>query len=137
MPVGVFMVEDHPIMREMLREYVGMKPDLALSGEAATAAEALEAVGTASPDLVLVDVSLPDRSGIELVRELRARHPGLVVLMLSGHAEKRYVDQALEAGARGYMLKGHAGELDAAIEQVMRGARFVSEGIEGYSEELG
>jgi DNA-binding NarL/FixJ family response regulator len=115
----VLIVDDHPILRESLRYYLDRQPDLAVCGEAATAAAALAAVAEQEPDLVLVDVSLPDMDGVSLVRELREHHPQLICVMLSGHGEPHYVTRASEAGARGYVLKGNAAEIPAVIRQVL------------------
>lgn len=130
-PARIFIVEDHEIMRQMLREYLEIEPDLTVCDSASTAAEALEKVPDAAPDLVLVDVALPDVNGIELVQRLRERDPGLVIAMLSGHGERSYVDQAFEAGARGYILKGQSEELANALHQVLRGEEYLSPAFEG------
>lgn len=122
----VFIVEDHEIVRQMLREYLEEEPDLVVSGEAATAEEALKALAEAEAELVLVDVALPGMSGIELVHRLHARHPKLPMAMLSGHRENSYVNEALEAGASGYILKGQSDKLAAALRQVVQGEQYLS-----------
>lgn len=122
----VFIVEDHEIVRQMLREYLEEEPDLVVGGEAATAEEALKALAEAEAELVLVDVALPGMSGIELVRRLHARHPKLSMAMLSGHRENSYVNEALEAGASGYILKGQSDKLAAALRQVVQGEQYLS-----------
>ncbi len=124
MPFSIFIVEDHDIMSEMLREYIKDVPGLAVCGAAATgeaALEALEALPAAQADLVLVDVSLPEMSGIDLVRTLHARWPNLPCLMLSGHREAAYVKRAREAGASGYVLKGDPHKLTQAIQNMRTG----------------
>ena len=129
--VQVFIVDDHPAMRLALHSRLEREADLAVCGEAATAETALEQIGWAVPDLVLIDVSLPGMSGIDLARALRERHPDLPLAMLSGHGEKGYVDQAFKAGVRGYILKGGGAELAVAIRQVMRGGRYLSAELGG------
>ena len=127
----IFIVEDHPIMRQSLRKLLEREADLAVCGEVATAETALEQIDLEEPDLVLIDVSLPGMSGIELTRILRDRHPDLPLAILSGHRERSYVIQALKAGAHGYILKGNARELPAAIRQIMSGERYLSHAISG------
>lgn len=129
--IQVFIVDDHPLVRDSLRAFLDLKPDLAVCGEASTAAEALARVHQARPDLVLVDMSLPDQSGIELVRMLRARHPELRLAMLSGHGERSHVDQALEAGACGYVLKGSTDTLPAALRRMAQGEQYLSAEVGG------
>jgi DNA-binding NarL/FixJ family response regulator len=126
----IFIVDDHPVMRSSLRSLLEREPDLTVCGEAATARTALAEAPGAKPDLVLIDVSLPDMSGIELARELHSRHPELPLAMLSGHGEKSHVEQALQAGARGYILKGHADDLPEAVRRLVRGERYLSSGID-------
>jgi len=101
----VFIVDDHPLLREGLRRTIDQQSDLAVCGEAGNGQEALAAVEKLHPDLVLVDISLPGRDGIELTKELRARCPTLPVLVLSMHDESVYAERALRAGARGYVMK--------------------------------
>lgn len=125
----VMIVDDHAVMRASLRDLLQREPDLAIWGEASTGAATLELLGNAPPDVVLIDLSLPDMSGIELVQELRHRYPALPVAMLTGHVENNYVDEALKAGVRAYVEKGHGDELPEAIRKVMRGEVYLSAGI--------
>ncbi len=122
----IFLVDDHPFIRQMVRSQLEREPDLSVCGEASTAAEALAAIKEDLPDLMLIDVSLPGMSGIELARLLHEKYPHLHLAILSGHGEKTHVDQALEAGVRGYVLKGNAAELPGAIRQVLRGEQYLS-----------
>lgn len=130
----IFLVEDHPIMRQSLRSLLEREADLVVSGEAQDAESALEQIGQAQPDLVLIDVSLPGMNGIQLARVLRSRHPEILVAMLSGHEGKTHVEQALLAGARGYILKGHARELPTAVRSMVAGSKYVSVELRGDSE---
>lgn len=128
MPVRVYIVEDHPVMRETLQDYLSLEPDLEICGMAESAEAALEALEAASPDVVLVDLSLPRRSGLELVEEIRERW-GTPCVILSGHGERTYVSRALASGARGYVLKGNPRELPLAIAHVLEGEIHLSSAI--------
>ena len=127
-------MEDHAVMRGMLCETVERQPECELAGAASSAEEALATMDPASVDLVLVDLSLPRMSGVELVRRLSERTPALPCLIVSGHVEVAYAEQALAAGARGYVLKGRPADLTAGILAVASGKRHVSSPLE---EELG
>lgn len=122
----VLIVEDHDLMREMLREYLESEADLAIDGEAGTAQDAIALIERGMPDIVLVDVALPDMSGIELVRILSGQFPELPLAMLSGHREKSHIDGAMDAGARGYILKGDSDEIPSAIRSIIAGEQYVS-----------
>ncbi|MFD2437920.1 response regulator [Modicisalibacter luteus] len=100
------MVEDNPLMRDMLTEFLALEASLEVVGVVESAEAALERFPVPSPDLVLIDMSLPGMSGMELIRKLHEQQPGLPCAMLSGHGEKHYVEQAFDAGASGYILKG-------------------------------
>ena len=127
----IYIVEDHVLMRDVLSEFIEGVPALDLCGAATTAEEALERMGQANPDLALIDVSLPRMSGIDLVRELHQRQPELPCVMLSGHQEVTYVERALEAGARGYVLKGDPFEIPRAIQCVLNGGTYLSGTMRG------
>ena len=101
----IFIVEDHPHMRTGIKMLLEMEEGLAVCGEAANGAEALERLASAAPDLVLVDISMPGMSGIELTEHLRQEHPDLAVIMLSGHEEALYGEAAQKAGADAYIDK--------------------------------
>jgi len=121
-PKRVLLVEDHPLMREGVAQWIRRAPDLEICGEAETAAEALRAVEKHKPDLVLTDISLPGRNGIEFIKDLRALHPDVPVLVLSMHDEALYAGRALRAGARGYVMKRAGGDrVVAAIREVLAG----------------
>lgn len=126
---NIYIVEDHPLMQRMTKELINRMTNLQVCGVAATAQEALAQLPAAEVALVLVDVSLPDMSGIDLVRQLRAQHPDLCCLMLSGHQEQSYVQRALAAGARGYIAKGNPFELRDAIAQVLQGKIYLTQAL--------
>jgi DNA-binding NarL/FixJ family response regulator len=131
----IYVVEDHPLIQRMVEEILNRSTDLTVCGFAATAAEALEKLRATTVDLVLVDISLPDMSGIELVGILLAENPKLPCLMLSGHQEIKYIQQALAAGARGYLAKGNPRELTGAIRQVLQGGLYLSEPVRSQLHE--
>jgi DNA-binding NarL/FixJ family response regulator len=125
---ALYIIEDHEIMRTSLRLFLDREDDLAVMGTAATAEAALDDLRDAEvlPDLILVDVSLPSMSGIDLVRALRDVHPKARCLMVSGHAEQVYVTNALEAGAAGYAMKGNPDRILKAVRAVLAGEEFLS-----------
>jgi len=126
----VFVVEDHPLVRTGLTSLINRQQDLAVCGEAADAETALGSICSLEPDAVVVDISLPGKSGLELIRDIKARYPQLPVLVLSMHEETVYAERALRAGAAGYVLKSEASEtVIGAIREVLRGRVYVNETI--------
>lgn len=124
----VFLVDDHPIVRQGLAQLINSEPDLAVSGQGEDAYGSLRAIKENRPDLVLVDVSLKDSDGIELMKELKAQDPNLPVLILSMHDETLYAERALRAGAKGYIMKQEAPQtLLGAIRKVLDGEVYVSQ----------
>ena len=118
------------MMREGLAQLINHEPDLVTSGEADTAGQALNAISARRPDLVLVDLSLPDKSGLELIKDIQVFHPGLATLVFSMHEESIYAERVLRAGGRGYIMKQEGGKrLMHAIRQVLGGGIYVSEKI--------
>jgi DNA-binding NarL/FixJ family response regulator len=126
----VFVVDDHPVVRDGLRGVIEQQPDLMVCGEAAEAAEALANIPSASPDLVLVDLSLAHSSGLDLLKDLVIQHPGIAIIVLSMHDEMIYADRVLRAGARGYLMKAESSQsLLTAIRRVLAGKVFVSDNV--------
>jgi len=124
----VLIVDDHPMMREGLAQLIEHETDLSVCGQADRAAQALDAIAADPPDLVLVDISLPDRSGLELIKDVHALHPQLPLLVVSMHDESLYAERVLRAGGRGYVMKQEGGKkLMQAIRQVLGGQIYVSE----------
>jgi len=124
----VFIVDDHPIVRQGLAQLINNAPDLTVCGEGEDAYTALRAIRQVKPDVVLVDVSLKESDGIELLKELRAQQADLPVLILSMHDESLYAERALRAGARGYIMKQEAPQtLLSAVRKVLDGQVYVSE----------
>jgi DNA-binding NarL/FixJ family response regulator len=97
----IFLVDDHPVFREGLVSLLKREADLMVSGEADTARMALTAIERTKPDLVLVDIGLPERSGLELIKDLRATNPATAVLVISMHDESLYAERVLRAGGHG------------------------------------
>ena len=121
-------MDDHPMMREGLRQIIGNEPDLEVCGEADNAFQALELVGNLKPDLVLTDITLPDKNGLELIKDIQSMHPKMLVLVISMHDELLYTERVLRAGARGYVMKHEGGKkIMQAIRQILTGQIFVSE----------
>jgi DNA-binding NarL/FixJ family response regulator len=124
----VFLVEDHPVTREGFAQLLNYQTDLQVCGQAGTAGQALTAIATLKPDLVIVDISLAGTSGIELIKDLASQDPILRILVLSTHDELLYAERALRAGARGYVMKHEPTEqVMTAIRQVLLGEVYLSE----------
>jgi len=123
----VFLVDDHPIVRQGLAQLINNEPDLIVVGQGEDAYQSLRAVRETQPDLVLVDVSLKDSDGIELLKELKSQSPDIPALVVSMHDESLYAERALRAGAGGYVMKQEAPQtLLAAIRAVLSGQVYVS-----------
>ena len=132
--IRVLIADDHSIVRQGLRQILSETEDLAVSGEAANGVEALQQLRQDSYDVVLMDVSMPDRNGIDALKLIRKEFPRLPVLMLSMYPEEQYAIRALKAGAAGYLNKQSAPEqLVTAIRQVASGKKYVSASL---AEEL-
>jgi DNA-binding NarL/FixJ family response regulator len=127
-PKRIFIVDDHPMMRQGLVQLIGAETDLTICGEAENAERALDAINSLKPDLVLADISLPGKNGLELIKDFQALQPGLPVLVISMHDESLYAGRVLRAGGRGYIMKQEGGKkLMQAIRQVLDGKIYVSE----------
>ena len=123
----VLLVDDHAVVRQGLKQVLAESLPDATFGDAASADEALRMVRTANWDIVVLDISLPGKSGIEALKELRAAHPRLPVLVLSMHPEEQFAVRALKAGAAGYVTKRTAArDVVAAVRKVLSGGRYVS-----------
>lgn len=134
----VLLVDDHAVIREGLRELLNARTDMVVVGEAGDGREAVEAVERLAPDVAVMDVWLPRLSGIAATEEIRKASPQTGVVVLSVHAELRFVENALRAGATGYVVKSAAAkELIAAIGAVREGKRYLSpEVAEGLVERV-
>ncbi len=124
---SVLLVDDHPFMRAGLRQLIDRQPDLIVTGEAGNPTEAFQQLARGVPDLILTDLTMPGRGGLEFLRDLRAAHETMPILVVSMHDEGVYAERALRAGARGYIMKEAGGEnLLAAIRWVLGGEVYVS-----------
>jgi DNA-binding NarL/FixJ family response regulator len=125
---SVFVVDDHPVIRMGYAFLIAQEEDLEVCGEAGSALEALHKIRSATPEVVLVDISLGDMNGLELTKRLLAQHPGLAIVIISTHDELLYGERALLAGARGYIMKSEAaGVIVEALRRVLRGGYCMSE----------
>lgn len=124
----ILIVDDHPMMRQGLAQLIGAEPDLTVCGEADNAENALGVIASLKPDLVLADISLPGKNGLELIKDFQAIQPGLPILVISMHDESLYAERVLRAGGRGYIMKQEGGrKLMQAIRRVLEGKIYVSE----------
>ena len=123
----ILIVDDHPLMRQGLRQLLADELAKAEVAEASNASEALELVGRKKWDVVVLDINMPGRSGFEVLQELKQRHPKLPVLVLTAYPEDQLAVRALEAGAAGYVTKQAASEeLVAALRKVLAGGSYIS-----------
>ena len=124
----ILIVDDHPMMRQGLAQLINNEPDLTVSGEAETAEQTLSLVSESKPDLVLADITLGGKSGLEMIKDLQVFHPDLAVLVISMHDEEIYAERVLRAGGRGYIMKQQGGKkIMEAIRHVLGGQIYVSE----------
>jgi DNA-binding NarL/FixJ family response regulator len=124
----VLIVDDHPMMRQGLAQLIDNEPDLKVVAEADTGGQGLDIVVGQNLDLALIDISLPDKNGLELIKDIHTVKPELPVLIVSMHDEALYAERVLRAGARGYIMKQEGGKkLLQAIRQVLTGQIYVSE----------
>lgn len=128
--VDILVVDDHAIVRAGVRYFVAEVPDLRIASEAATAQEAMRLVRAKKFDIVLLDIAMPDQSGVEVLKQIKRERPELPVLMLSMHPENRYAVQILRSGASGYVQKeALATELVSAIQTIMKGHKYISPAV--------
>lgn len=126
----ILLIDDHPIMRHGLAQLLRMEEGLEICGEAGSAREGIEVIPKVLPDLVILDLTLPDKHGLELLKDIQALHPGLRCLVLSMHDEALYAERAMRAGARGYIMKEVAADhLVTAVRKILAGGIFLSEAI--------
>jgi len=126
----VFIVDDHPLVREGLTNLINGQDDLIVCGEAKDSAQAINGLGKARPNVALIDISLENESGLELVKQLKTQFPQVALIILSMHDEALYAERALRAGAQGYVMKHETSKsVLATIRQVLGGGVYVSERI--------
>jgi len=132
-PSRVLLVDDHPIVREGLTARIEMEGDMVVIGMAETADQALESIKKEEPDIVVTDLSLSGRPGLELIKDIRVGWPSLPILVLSIHDEDLWAERVLRAGAQGYVMKAHATEkVMEAIRRVLAGGLWLSEHMNSY-----
>ncbi len=125
--IRILIADDHAIVRAGLKQFVSDQPDMQVAGEAATGSEAVALVRAAEFDVVLLDISMPDKNGIDTLKTIQRLRPELPILMLSGYAENQYAVNLLRAGAAGYLNKEAAAtQLVGAIRTLVLGRKFVS-----------
>lgn len=125
--ITIVLADDHKMFREALRLSLNGVSDILLVGEAGSGAETLAVVAATSPDVLVLDIALPDINGIEVAKELKRTSPGLGIVVLSGYADRMFVEEMLKAGATAYVVKSAgADELVAAIRSVAAGQRYMS-----------
>lgn len=123
----IYLADDHAIMREGLKHILSQIPDCQIVGENGDGAAALEEIEREKPDLVLLDISMPSMTGIEIARKLKRYHPGIKIIILSRHENEEYVKQIMKYGVQGYVLKEDAGsDLIKAVETVRNGGAYLS-----------
>lgn len=133
----ILIVDDHPMMRTGLAQLIGNEPDLMVAAEADTAGQAIDLVAKLKFDLALLDISLPDKNGLELIKDLRSLRPELAILVVSMHDEMIYAERVLRAGGRGYIMKQEGGQkFLKAIRQVLAGQIYVSENMSSRIMEM-
>jgi DNA-binding NarL/FixJ family response regulator len=125
--IRVLIADDHAVVRQGLKQILGDTPEMVVAGEATTGQEVLDRVRAEAWDVVILDISMPDRSGLDILKQLRSERPKLPVLVLSMHSEDQYAMRVLKAGASGYLTKDSApDELVKAVRKVVSGGRYVS-----------
>ena len=126
----ILLVEDHPVTREGFAQLIDYQEDLQVCGQAGTAAKAISGLQTYKPDLLIVDLSLSDSNGLDLIKNVKSRHHHLPILVLSTYDESLYAERAMRAGAQGYVMKqAPTSEVMQAIRQVLAGGIYLSETI--------
>jgi two-component system response regulator NreC len=130
MSIKIIVVDEHKILREGLSTLIAKQPEMEIIGEATDGREALQLLEKSKPDLILMDVTMPNLNGIEATRKIKSKNPNIEIIALSLHSDRRYVLGMIDAGASGYLLKECAfEELVRAINTVMSKKKYLSPGI--------
>jgi two-component system invasion response regulator UvrY len=128
--IKILVVDDHAVVRAGVAHFLADLPDMQIAGEAGTAQEAIRLIRSKDWDIVLLDIAMPDKSGVEVLKQIKREKPDLPVLMLSMHPENRYAVQILRSGASGYVQKeALATELVNAIHTILRGHKYISPAV--------
>jgi len=132
MTIKVLIADDHQVVREGLRSMISQREGMEVVAEAKNGVEAVKLCRKLTPDLVIMDISMPDLNGMEATRAIKEEQPGVKILALSMHSQKQFVESILEAGASGYLLKSCVSdEINAAVQKVMSGEVYICEKITG------
>lgn len=134
---SILIVEDHSVFGKALRMLLSQRAELNVVGVAHSGEEALEQLPTLDVELALIDVSLPEMNGIQLVSKIREKFPNIHCLVLSGHLTPLYVKRALDAGARGYVLKDDVSGVVEGIQEVLKGGVYLSPAIRNQYDAFG
>ncbi len=130
MSIKILIVEDHPLMQKGIQMTLESEMDFEVIDMVSSAEEAMKSVGKVKPDLAIIDISLPDMSGIELIKFFRTHEPDLRMLVVSRHDEELFAERSIRAGARGYIMKMQAGEqIVSAVRKIMNGGIFLSDSM--------
>ena len=130
MPIKVLIVDDHTLVREGLKLIIAESPDIVVAGEAGSGQEAMEKVSRNKYDVVLLDISLPDKNGLHLLKEIKNQRPDLAVVILTMHPEEAHAIRAMKSGASGYLTKKEApGKLMQTIRRVAKGEKFMTSSL--------
>ncbi|OGW52471.1 MAG: DNA-binding response regulator [Nitrospirae bacterium RBG_13_43_8] len=125
--IKILIADDHAIVREGLKQILSESPDLVVVAEASTGQEVLEKIGKNDLDLIVLDIAMPGRGGLDILKEIKSQRPRLSVLMLSMYPEEQYAVRVLKSGASGYLTKESApAELVKAIRQISQGKKYIS-----------
>jgi two-component system, NarL family, invasion response regulator UvrY len=125
--IKVIIVDDHPVVRRGLKQIIEDEPDMKVAGEAGNAGECFALVRQTDCTLILLDITLPDRNGFDVMKQLKVEHPNIPILILSVHSEDQYGLRFIKAGAAGYLMKeGAPEELVKAIRKVNAGDKYIS-----------
>jgi len=136
MPIRILLADDHTVVRDGLRALLEKQPDMAVVGEAADGRDSIRLAEEHSPDVVIMDIGMPNLNGIEATRRILAAHPRTAVLMLSMHQDESYVLRSLKAGARGYLLKDSLrSEVIDAVRAVFQGRSFLTRKVSRMLQE--
>lgn len=137
--IRVLIADDHAVVRRGLKQILGDTAEMAVAGEATNGHQVLAMVRAETWDVVVLDISMPDRSGLDVLKEIKAERPGLPVLIMSMYPEEQYATRVLKAGASGYLSKeSAANDLIKAIQRVVAGGRYVSPALaEKLATEIG
>ncbi len=128
--IKILIADDHAVVREGLKQIISENPDMIVTDEANNGQEVLNKVSEQHYDIVLLDITMPGKSGLDVLKQLKSKKPKLPVLMLSVHPEEQYAVRTLKAGASGYLTKGSAtDELIAAIRKISQGKKYISSSL--------